>query len=821
MAKYQITLTDGSVIVVEANSPEEATQIASRQIDEQYAAQQSTPASQAPAQRPMTEAETVQDIAVGASRGMAPYATAATLGAGVGALFGGVGAGPGAAAGVGAVGAAQFIGDPLVDSVNSLFGTKFTKPTEALNQLMDMAGMAKPQSEAGQLAEKATSGAVGALSGVGAARSIAAGAAPGSFWQGVSRTMAEAPIAQVASGAAAGGAAEMARQGGAGPIGQTVAGLAGGLGVGATASTLGNFGSRIGMPAPPRSDLPMLEQGFDNTTNMTVRIPMQQQQQRAPLPMTYEDVAKDTRTAATGGMGSQQAVERLARAAPVNKDAAAAAERLGIDVPPDVLMDHTQLKEAVGLTRSMPGTVASAAWVDAVERAATQADEQMALIDGSPDLSEISDTVLKSMNQTQTDLQKQADEIYGRINARIKGGEAPAAGAAAPDVAALKQQGFDVDTPLYKGPPVDLVNSRRLLNGVVNNLGNDVSKLTPLEKELREMSSPGRKLPVTYTALMRMKADVGQALQKASGPYKDVNNAILKRLYGALSEDQLAHAQKVGGDTLRADLRLGNQLVAKRKALENRIVSLFGDERDGSISRKLVSTIQGGAKGDITGFNRVLKSIPQDLRRKAVASAIAGAAREEKTNGFAFSKYVNLYQGLRRNSEVYKTVATTLGPDGDKFLRDLYEVSKRITDARAQVLTTGKANQALVQGLMAEGLVEGVLRNTVGKKTVMGAPIVGPMVEALTKSNKNKLNAAGDLFASPEWQQLVINVSTQQNVNQKIYNAAKNSGAFKKWAREAGITDSDQWLRSTISSTIGMGAAEKTQPYQAGMGRPE
>jgi hypothetical protein len=888
-------------------------------------------ASSAP--KPMSEAETVQDIAAGVSRGGAPYAAAAAIGAGAGALFGGVGAGPGAAAGVGAVGLAQFVGDPMTDAVNALFGTQFTKPTEALNQLMDAAGMAKPQSDVGQLAEKATSGAVGALSGVGAARSIAAGAAPGSFWQGVSRTMAEAPIAQVASGAAAGGAAELARQSGAGPIGQTVAGLAGGLGVGATASTLGNFGSKIGMATPPRSDLPMLEQGFDNTTNMTVRIPMQQQQ-RAPLPMTYEDVARDARTASTGGMGSQQAVERLARAAPLNKDAAAAAERLGIDVPPDVLMDHTQLKEAIGLTRSMTGTVASAAWTDAVERAATQADEAMALIDGSPDLSEISDSVLASMNKTQADLQKQADEIYSRVNAKINPSAPAAAAAAAPDLAALKQQGFDVNTPLYhgtgadfekfntsgsgtlgpgvyltrtkeiankygnveggrvipvyvrkdriatqedyidligepgtviademkargfegveykyaggtsetvifdprnlvrgdrgaapssapKGPPVDLINSRRLLNGVVKDLGNDVSKLTPLEKELREMATPGRKLPVTYTALMRMKADVGQALQKASGPYKDVNSAILKRLYGALSEDQLAHAQKVGGDTLRADLRLGNQLVAKRKALEDRIVSLFGDERDGSISRKLLATIQGGAKGDVTGFNRVIRSIPEDLRKKAVASAIAAAAREEKTNGFGFSKYVNLYQGLRRNSEVYKTVVQTLGPDSDKFLRDLYEVSKRITEARAQVLTTGKANQALVQGLMAEGLVEGVLRNTVGKKTVMGVPIAGPMVEALTKSNKNKLNAAGDLFASPEWQQLVINVSTQQNVNQKIYNAAKNSGAFKKWAREAGITDPDQWLRSTISSTIGMGTAAKTQPYEAAMGRPE
>jgi hypothetical protein len=77
----------------------------------------------------------------------------------------------------------------------------------------------------------------------------------------------------------------------------------------------------------------------------------------------------------------------------------------------------------------MPGTVASAAWTDAVERAATQADEAMAMIDGSPDLAEISDTVLQSMNTTQRDLQKQADEMYARINAKLLRAEAPAASA--------------------------------------------------------------------------------------------------------------------------------------------------------------------------------------------------------------------------------------------------------------------------------------------------------------------------------------------------------------------------------------------------------
>ena len=954
MDRYEITLTDGSTMVVEANSPEEATQIATRKIQEKYA---TPPQPAAAPSRQMTTEETIQDVAAGAARGMAPYATGAALGAAAGAPFYGVGAIPGAAAGVAAVGAAQFIGDPLVDAVNSLFGTKFTKPTDALNQLMDAAGMPKPQSEAGQVAEKVAAGVSGGLSGVGAARSIAAGAAPGTLTQGVAQTMAAAPVSQAVGGGTGAGAAEIARQQGASPLVQMGAGLAGGMAGGLGTSMLA--GGRGGIPsAGPGS--PMLEQDFGNAANVTLRVPIATPSKQ--IPMTYEDVARDTRTAATGGMGSQQAVERLARAAKINKDAAAAAERLGIDVPPDVLIDHTQLKEAIGLTRSMPGTVASAAWADAVERAATQADEAMAKIDGSPDLADISDTVLQSMNRTQADLQKQADEMYARINDRIKkAGQPEGAAAASSDLAALKQQGFNTDTVYYHGtyqkdfdtfdmskvgtrevpwygagvylspdrniakrygdkvlsfyvrgklltvdkdnpwpewlnnsadikkqladrgyvglqinnttkgfkydnkgnvvldekgipvdvvenmpetvvfdpanivradkgagakagrapPIVDLVNSRRLMNEVVKDLGGDTKKLTPLERDMMEMSSIGRETPVTYAALMRMKNDVGQALQKASGPYKDVNTGILKRLYGALSEDQLQYVQEVGGDSLRADLRTANQIVAKRKALEDRIVSLFGDQRDGSIARKLVSTIQGGAKGDITGFNRVVRSLPEDLRKRAVASAIAGAAREEKTNGFGFAKYVNLYQGLRRNAEVYKTIATTLGPEGDKFLRDLYEISKRITDARAQVMTTGKANQALVQGLTAEGLVEQVLRSTVGRQTIMGSataatglaagPVAGAatamLTNAITQGNKKALNAAGELFASPEWQQLVIQLSTKQNMSQKVYNAAKTSEKFRNWAKVSGITDPDQWLRSAVSSSIGTGIA--------------
>jgi hypothetical protein len=364
-------------------------------------------------------------------------------------------------------------------------------------------------------------------------------------------------------------------------------------------------------------------------------------------------------------------------------------------------------------------------------------------------------------------------------------------------------------------------------------LGGNKESLTTLEKKVLELSATGRETPVMYDELVRLRQDIGAAKRKQNSPYGDVNTAILNRLYGVLAEDQLLAVERLGGKQMANDFKLANQVYAKQSQLGETIVSLFGDPRTGSIARKLTAALQSGSKGDVAGFNRIIDELPADLRKKAVASTIAAIAKEDKTNAFGFSNYVKLYQNLRDNSVVYKKVIETLGPENEQFLNDLFKISKRITEARANVKTTGQANQALVQGLMAEGLVENVMRSTVGRQTVMGAataagglaagPVAGAasamLANSLSQARKSTLNAAGDLFASPEWQQLVINVSTKQQVNQKIYNAAKNSAAFKKWAREAGITDPDQWLRSAISSTIGMGAAAKTQPYEAAMGR--
>jgi hypothetical protein len=179
-------------------------------------------ASQQPA--PST---TATGLAGAATRGLALPAAGAALGAAMGAPFAGVGAIPGAVAGAGAATLAGLVADPIVGSINSMFGTKYTLPTDALQDLLTRVGVAEPRTAAERIVQTTAAGAGTAGGSVALGQTLQAAAGP--VTQGVGRLMAAAPGLQVASGASAGAAGQTAKEMGAGTGGQIAATLAGGL----------------------------------------------------------------------------------------------------------------------------------------------------------------------------------------------------------------------------------------------------------------------------------------------------------------------------------------------------------------------------------------------------------------------------------------------------------------------------------------------------------------------------------------------------------------------------------------------------------------
>ena len=184
----------------------------------------------------------------------------------------------------------------------------------------------------------------------------------------------------------------------------------------------------------------------------------------------------------------------------------------------------------------------------------------------------------------------------------------------------------------------------------------------------------------------------------------------------------------LGGEALRQELRGANLLYAKERALGKRIINAFGEDVEGSIASKMRLAITSAAKGDSADFMKLMKLVPEDLRKETVATALASVTRSGRgaeRGAFGFSEFADLYPKLRANAPIYKQVVDALGPEAHKTMRDLYEVSKRITEARANVLTTGKANQALVESMKAEGLVSKVMESTTGKVVTTGVAAMG------------------------------------------------------------------------------------------------
>jgi hypothetical protein len=172
---------------------------------------------------------TLEGITGAITRGVAPIAAGATLGAAAGLPLAGVGSIPGAIAGAGAAGLAMAVGDPIVSSVNSLLGTKYTLPTQAMEDLLTRIGVAQPKTEAERIVQATAAGAAGAggLASAGKAIETAAGAAK-PITQAIGSQLASSPLAQVAGGASSGLAGQLASEMGAGPAGQIAASIIGG-----------------------------------------------------------------------------------------------------------------------------------------------------------------------------------------------------------------------------------------------------------------------------------------------------------------------------------------------------------------------------------------------------------------------------------------------------------------------------------------------------------------------------------------------------------------------------------------------------------------
>jgi hypothetical protein len=486
--------------------------------------------------------------------------------------------------------------------------------------------------------------------------------------------------------------------------------------------------------------------------------------------LSTEELGGIIKKASSNGIGSTKAKEELASLVGENPQIRTAVESLGIDVPPDVLSDNQQIRKAIGLTRSEVGSPAEAQWLNTLKTATARADDLMASIDASKDISLVSENVRRKMTSTRQDLENKAKELYTQAEA------------------------FDAAST------VDLKSVKALLDERLRKLGGKVESLHPKEARLYKIlkSNPEE---ATYEFLKTEKTHVGDALRGrqavSADSYGSMAERDLSNLNAAFARDQIDNVSRLGGEEAGRQIKGANLLYAQNRALGNRIVNIFGKDEVGSVASLMQSAIKTGSKGDTVRIGKLLRSIPQEdaaLRKEVVATAINDLSLSktgDNAGNFSFSRFADTWSGIQRNSEMLRVVSKELGPEATGMLKNLYVASKEMASSEKNVLHTGKANQILIDILNAESRASKILSTGTGKAAAAAAGAVfgGPVGAAagtalqnmLSKGSKQGVKRAGELFAAPEFKAMIQEQARKGEISQKSINRIAISRAWNKF----------------------------------------
>jgi hypothetical protein len=477
--------------------------------------------------------------------------------------------------------------------------------------------------------------------------------------------------------------------------------------------------------------------------------------------------------------GNAQAQAELIEAARMNPEAVDAQQVLGVELPMDVLADSPQIKDVAALVRSQLGGEAKAAFEGKIVETAKAIDDGLAAMDAGS-LAQVSDKALRNLQDAASQAKSQARALYR-----------------------------EVDDVLKPNQLVRLDNVNQLIVKRMGEVNGNLARLSPAEQHLYDIvtSKP------TYQVLRDARTDIGAAARgaMANSPYGSTDKARLMALDAALRADQLAIAEQIGGEALKKKLKIANLMTLQQKRIEERAIKAFGKDLQGDISPLAKRALVEGSKDSGKAFRQMLNLVPKESQKETIASAISAVTRTAD-GGFDFAKYRTMYEGWRRNPEVYAGIVNALGPDADRFLQSAFVLSKRITDARGRKPPTGQSLQRL--GLSRpQRLVDKVMESVLGRVAVSAAgaaasgpagAIAGPVVaDMIAKSRPDMVKAAADLMRSDEFQRLAIE-GARGEPGRAATRKVATSSAWRNFARAANMprdpAAGEQWLRASMQT---------------------
>lgn len=452
-----------------------------------------------------------------------------------------------------------------------------------------------------------------------------------------------------------------------------------------------------------------------------------------------------------------------------NQDVIDAAKRLGMEdllLPSHFSKNPTYRAIEQGL-KSVPASQLAAQEHSAISALSQKADDLIEMAGGQQSRVALSDKFKNESINAIDSLSSKAEGIYSEIGSAIS-----------------------------KTTPTRADNTIAMLRAKAKTLGGITNLSAPEKMVLSKFdqgTGVGKSLP-TYGLVDNIRKQIGAALNKNEGPFKDQTKAELSRLYSAITDDQAAVAASSG---MGEKWNLAKSLVSQRKQLEDHMVTALGKDLSGTLSSKLSPAVQNLRKGNVKQFNQLIDATPTHMRQEVVASALndaftLGSRKEQQLN---IPGFVDWYSGAKRNGSL-SAVTKHLPDDATKRLHDLFVVANGIRTAKTSEISTGRIQSLLDQFDKDGGMVSKIYK--IGKKaaaaegasSALGLPGVGAasvIASSISAEKTARTVAADKLISSYQFRNAARLMAGNDSAKvaaarANVEKALEKSNQYKKWA---------------------------------------
>lgn len=210
----------------------------------------------------------------------------------------------------------------------------------------------------------------------------------------------------------------------------------------------------------------------------------------------------------------------------------------------------------------------------------------------------------------------------------------------------------------------------------------------------QDLAAGGGRL--TYSALKRIRSDVGEAISNSSplNPSSDIRE--MRQIYAALSRDMEAVAQSRGPEAVAAAKRANNytRAVADRLDQVERVIDKHGGPE------KVYSAVMSGTRDGGTTLRAVMQSLPKDGQRAVTAAVIKrmgmptpGQAGADAAEEFSASTFLTNWN--RVSPEARRALFDRYGPGFSKQMDRIARVAENLREgSRVYANPSGTANRA-------------------------------------------------------------------------------------------------------------------------------